>query len=193
MSREGTPVSRPIVPIRFARLLDLRREGGPAVPAADHRPEDEPPQADDAEPGLFAQGTAPARPRVARVARHAQPEDRQPPPDPPEMAAKVDALAPSVAVDKAGPPWITALVDHLLRGCPPPEIAPAGFAFDVPLDPQALPDSRLRITASPETIELRFTTTSAADSGLLWTHRDALHQAVAGSVGALLSIHIEID
>lgn len=188
-------MSRPIVPIRFGRLLDLRRDGAPAAPAASRPADSELTEADDveAEPGPGALGSAPARLRVARVAGRAQPHEHSAPADPPERRAAAAALGPSAVVDNPGPPWITALVDHVLRGCPPPEIAPAGFAFDVPLDPLALPDSRLRITASPEAIELRFTTASAVDSELLWAHRDALRQALVGSVGNLLSIHIEID
>ena len=101
--------------------------------------------------------------------------------------------ATGVAPDGDAPPWLGDIVEQVTSLTAGSDARFQHWAITVPLDPQALPDSELRLTLSPGTMALRFRTGSGDAAALVSRHRDALRARLEALPSSPPAIDIDLE
>ncbi|MEK8029340.1 type III secretion HpaP family protein [Ideonella sp. DXS29W] len=85
------------------------------------------------------------------------------------------------------------LAERLTPLCRRTGHSPDSWSVVLPLDPEVLPESELRIHASRDWLRLRFTTQSGASLHLISKHMDALGRRLTETLGPHRHIDVDIE
>lgn len=179
---------------RFQRALGAPRRVD-AEPRYEPRgeppaPGDEPPgdtAASAPPPGLERRPPPPVQATSSVIAAPDEPETTLPPvadaPDMPWPAAVAWLPLPQG--------WDAALVDTVATLCRRADPSFHGFSVTVPMNPETLPHTELRLTLSPHYLQLRFSTQSTRSHDLVLRHLVTLRAMLAQALPD--SRHIDIE
>lgn len=171
--------------------LEARRdEGSPGDGEGDAAPQDESPR--DAPPALPPEAPGPPAGQPAALPPGWRPGsvggdgDGRP---------GGDAAAPVQAAPAAGdaPAWLHDMVEQVARLCAQGDPRFQHWSLTLPLDPQVLPDSELRLSLSPGAMALRFRTGTPQAAGLVCKYRDDLHARLAALPSSPPEIDIDLE
>lgn len=118
-------------------------------------------------------------------------------PDEPDSAATpaIDTPAmpwpPAIAWLPLPQGWDAALVDTVATLCRRADPSFVGFSVTVPMNPETLPHTELRLTLSPHYLQLRFQTQSTRSHDLVLRHLGPLRAMLAQALPD--SRHIDIE
>lgn len=130
----------------------------------------------------------PRRPVTAVAAAHSREAD-EPALDGPVVPTPLPF--PAVHWTAPTPGWDSALVETVALLCRSSDPAFHSWTVQVPLDPETLPHTELRLTFSPHHLQLRFLTQSTRSLHLVSSHLDALHALMRDALPD--ARHIDID
>lgn len=98
---------------------------------------------------------------------------------------------PQVVWNELPEGWEDALADVVARLCRASDPAFHSWTVQVPLDPEALPETELRLTFSPHHLRLRFSTASTVSLAVVSAHQDHLSALLREAMPE--ARHIDID
>jgi hypothetical protein len=194
------PLADPRQAERFQRALGPVRRADPENrldPRFDLRREPETPAA--ATPGGASSSAAergaekrPLAPVIAALAVTTAPDEPEASPPSPAVEPPAFSWPSSTAAWVPPPPdWDTTLVNTIAMLCHRTDPSLQGFSVTVPLNPEVLPHTELRLTLSQHYLQLRFRTESTRSHDLVLRHLDALRTRLAEALPD--SRHLDIE
>ena len=110
----------------------------------------------------------------------------------PDRVDDADALGTGAALTTAEDAWPDQMAKMIAGLCTRADPAFVTWTVTVPMDPQVLPDTELRLHLSPHWLSLRFATQSQRAAGLISLHRPRLQSQLEHMANLPHGIDIEV-